>query len=268
MSVAQYLLAFVLLGGLYWMQPSKLPPGPRGLPIFGNIHQVSRTFSWKQFQQWHKVYGPVIALKLGQITVILIGNHAVTKELFGRRSAIYSSRPRLTVVRDCVGKDYGTALMPYGPSWKLLHKIQMSFLNTRKCQLYQPLQEYESCHVLFNLLSCNDFEAELYRYTSSLMFSLLYGRRFSTGNEPDLKQTEQLATTVLEAVSSGNWIVDIFPVFNCLPRFLAKWKRVGDDLHSRPDQLYEKNSTDAMGRDVWNYWGRCMKLLAIQQQGR
>ncbi|RDA87773.1 hypothetical protein CP532_2444 [Ophiocordyceps camponoti-leonardi (nom. inval.)] len=255
MSVVYYFfVAAVIIIGYCLRRPSRRPPpGPRGLPIFGNIHQISRRYSWKQFQQWHKLYGPILSFRLGQITVILLGNHEVTKELFNRRSAVYSSRPRLAVAGECIGKNFGAALLPYGSCWRQYHKIQMSFLSSSKSRLYRPLQELESRQLLFNLLSTGEYEAELYRFSSSLMFSLLYGKRFITGQEWDLKQTEELATSALQVVSFGNWIVDIFPFLNCLPHFLAKWKRVGDEFHDRRAQLYDMNVANALARPSWNW---------------
>ncbi|KAF4506522.1 hypothetical protein G6O67_006599 [Ophiocordyceps sinensis] len=255
MGAALVLFAIALVVGLFWSKPSKskLPPGPRGLPVVGNIHQISRRYSWKQFQEWHKIYGPVISLRLGQLTFILLGNYEVTKELLDRRSGVYSSRPPLAVAGECLGKGFGAALLPYGPRWRQFRKIQMSLLNSRRCRLYSPLQELESRHLLYNLLSTDDFEPELYRCSSSLIFTLLYGRRFQTGQETDLKQTEHLATSALQAVSFGNWLVDIFPVLNKLPRFLAKWKRVGDDFHNRRAELYGRNAANALGLPCWNW---------------
>ncbi|PHH84216.1 hypothetical protein CDD83_2302 [Cordyceps sp. RAO-2017] len=246
-------LVFIIGAALYWLRRPKLPPGPPGIPLFGNVHQMTRRYPWKQFQHWHKVYGPILSFRLGQITVVLLGNHEVAKELLGRRSAKYSSRPRLPVAGECCGKGFGASLLPYGLSWRKFHKIQMSFLNSSKCQLYRPLQDLESRHLLFNLLSSDDFDTELYRYSSSLIYTLLYGRRFATGHESDLKLTEELATAVLQAVSFGNWIVDIFPCLNFLPRCLAKWKRVGDEFHNRRAKLYEINAAKALGRRSWNW---------------
>lgn len=204
MSAAYYLLASVFIVYFLWTKPSKLPPGPRGLPVVGNIHQISRRYSWKQFQEWHKIYGPVIYLRLGQLTFILLGNHEVTKDLLDRRSGIYSSRPHMAVAGECLGKSFGASMLPYGPRWRQFRKIQMSLLNSRRCHLYSPLQELESRNLLYNLLSTNDFEPELYRCSSSLIFALLYGRRFQSGEETDLKETEHLATSALQAVSFGN----------------------------------------------------------------
>ncbi|PHH76622.1 hypothetical protein CDD80_1377 [Ophiocordyceps camponoti-rufipedis] len=249
-----YLLVAVFIVVTYCsLRPRRRPPGPRGLPLFGNVHQISRRYSWKQFQQWHKKYGPILSFRLGQINVILLGNHEVTKELLGRRSANYSSRPRLAVAGECIGKNFGAALIPYGSCWRQYHKIQMSFLSSPKSRLYRPLQELETRQLLSNLLSTTKFEAELYRFSSSLMFALLYGKRFVTGQEKDLKQTEELATSALQVVSFGNWIVDIFPVLNCLPRYLAKWKRVGDEFHERRAVLYDQNVANALARPSWNW---------------
>jgi hypothetical protein len=37
----------------------KLPPGPRGFPIIGNILEM-KTGQWLKFAEWHKKYGQFI----------------------------------------------------------------------------------------------------------------------------------------------------------------------------------------------------------------
>jgi hypothetical protein len=34
-----------------------LPPGPKGLPVLGNIFQWPKEAGWKTFAEWRSVYG-------------------------------------------------------------------------------------------------------------------------------------------------------------------------------------------------------------------
>lgn len=38
-------------------QLSRMPPGPRGLPIIGNLHQVTADYQERTFARWAKNYG-------------------------------------------------------------------------------------------------------------------------------------------------------------------------------------------------------------------
>jgi len=37
----------------------KLPPGPRGYPIIGNVSEM-KTGQWLKFAEWHKKYGQLV----------------------------------------------------------------------------------------------------------------------------------------------------------------------------------------------------------------
>ena len=38
------------------------PPGPKGLPIIGNVFDVPLKMPWKQFHEWSKIYGTHVLL--------------------------------------------------------------------------------------------------------------------------------------------------------------------------------------------------------------
>lgn len=74
---------------------SRLPPGPPGLPLIGNLHQAPSEQAWVTYEKWVKQYGPLVYADFGGVNVIIIGDQATAKDLLDKRANIYSSRPRM-----------------------------------------------------------------------------------------------------------------------------------------------------------------------------
>ncbi len=74
-----------------------LPPGPRPLPVIGNVHQVPKTHAWKQFHAWGKAYGHIIHLNMLGQPIIVVSTTKSAHELLAVRGATFSDRPRLVV---------------------------------------------------------------------------------------------------------------------------------------------------------------------------
>ena len=86
------------------------PPGPRPLPIIGNLLNIPTESSWLTYSQLAKKYGtfyalfPVVSLcsvfagdvmsfrVLGRV-VIILGSTKATNDLLGMRGNVYSDRP-------------------------------------------------------------------------------------------------------------------------------------------------------------------------------
>lgn len=97
----------------------KLPPGPRQLPIIGNIGQVDPVRQHPQFLKWAQQYGALFRVRFGSLNLIVINTAEAAVDLLDRRSAIYSSRNGPHFSFDLMSAGQRMVLLPYGPAWKV-----------------------------------------------------------------------------------------------------------------------------------------------------
>lgn len=195
-------ILIILLCRLYQRPRAPPPPGPRLLPIIGNLHQAPSSHAERVYHEWTK-YSPIFKLQYGLQTSIILGDYKTAHELLDKRSSIYSSCPSMLMAGQCVGKGMHTISMPYDSRYRVHQRLQMPYLNNRAAQSYTSLQDLESKQVLFELLSTNDFESGYARSAASLVISLAYGKRLPSGDEPELARIQKVADNFIQAAQVG-----------------------------------------------------------------
>ena len=73
-----------------------LPPGPKGLPIVGNLREASAKRDepvWVTYTNWSRIYGDIFHLKVFGTRTIVLNSYKAAMELLEKRSNNYSDRP-------------------------------------------------------------------------------------------------------------------------------------------------------------------------------
>ncbi|KAG5340721.1 hypothetical protein C0989_000498 [Termitomyces sp. Mn162] len=128
-SVFLVALGIVYLWRFYSRADSRFPPGPRGLPLLGNILQVPGK------------------------TVILLGDMKIAKELLEKRSAKYSSRPVIPYFRKHVDPETDIWIFAdEGEHHSRGRKLTTAIMSLVRAGKTEPLQEYEATLNIQHLL--------------------------------------------------------------------------------------------------------------------
>ena len=71
------------------------PPGPKGLPIIGNLHQLDNSVLHLQLWDFSKIYGPLFSLRLGTRLAIVVSAPKLAKEVMKNHDLEFCGRPMM-----------------------------------------------------------------------------------------------------------------------------------------------------------------------------
>ncbi|RAR08037.1 cytochrome p450 [Stemphylium lycopersici] len=119
---------------------ARLPPGPRGLPLIGNLHQAPKEAVWLTFHKWVKEYGNLVSVNFGGTTVIIVGDYETAKDLLDKRGNIYTSRPRLVMAQELICNNNHIMFKPFAEDFLLHQWLQAPVLSPRASDCYKLVE--------------------------------------------------------------------------------------------------------------------------------
>ncbi|GMI96212.1 cytochrome P450, family 76, subfamily C, polypeptide 7 [Hibiscus trionum] len=101
---------------------SKLPPGPRRLPVFGNLFDLGDK-PHRSLAKLAHIHGPVMSLKLGSLFTVVVSSEAVAKDILQKQDLVFSNRTVVDAVRASRHNEVSLAWIPVSPLWRTLRKV-------------------------------------------------------------------------------------------------------------------------------------------------
>jgi hypothetical protein len=111
MALSHFSTPAVYIGGtvaalLVWAFAKRLtarrtlpfPPGPKPLPLLGNLLDLPKEKDWLTYRAWNDRYGDVVSVQVLGQHIVILGSMAAVNDLFDKRSAVYSSRPMQPII--------------------------------------------------------------------------------------------------------------------------------------------------------------------------
>ncbi|KAK7453396.1 hypothetical protein VKT23_011659 [Stygiomarasmius scandens] len=237
-------LAFAFLAVLRFFKKSNsghYPPGPRGIPILGNVFQLDTVNPWHTFVKWKDLYGPMIYLNVAGQSIVILNSKKVVDDLFERRSAKYIDRHRFIMLEKVTG-DSNIAFMRAGERWRKMRRASDHALGARISSKYHRTQTNESIILAHGILNRPDtWLSQVERTSSSIALSLVYDLPpLQSLDDPTVIFMNNYVEHIGQVAMPGNFLVDVFPILEYLPKFLAKWKRDAEKDFEKYDDRFEK----------------------------
>ena len=207
--------------------PNKLPPGPRGLPLFGSLLEI-RHDTHLAIDRLVKRYGDICLMRFGSVPTVVISDADLLHEAFGK--AVLADRWTSEIMNALSGQK-DLVMAPYGDHWRQMQRFaNRELLSARNVE---NVRELHIAHVVDGLVA---HMAEMgdtgelvsppvltARSNSTLMFRSVFGQPEDSTDE-FLQQREALLDYISWIFSSATAtnLADYIPWLRFLPNNAVK----------------------------------------------
>jgi hypothetical protein len=153
-ALAALILYYVLI-------PSKkrsglpLPPGPKPLPLVGNIFDLppAGTAEYKHWARHNELYGPISHLNVLGTPLIVLNDRDAMHDLLEKKSTKTSSRPWSPFASELCGFGVMLPVIPYGDKFRYFRKLVHQQMGTKLiCSEFRDTQDLESLRFLIRTI--------------------------------------------------------------------------------------------------------------------
>ncbi|XP_042012214.1 cytochrome P450 76T24-like [Salvia splendens] len=196
---------------------SKLPPGPYGHPVIGNVLHLGPK-PHRSLAKLSQKYGPVMSLKLGSITTVVISSAETAKLVLQKHDSSFSNRTIPSASKALRHHDFSVVWLPVGSQWRKLRRIcREQMFSALRLDASQGLRREK-------LQKLRDFVAErcdrgaavdvgdaAFTTALNLMSASLFSAEFARFDSESSQEMKEVVWGVMKSVGSPNF-ADYFPL--------------------------------------------------------
>ncbi|XP_030530900.1 cytochrome P450 84A1 [Rhodamnia argentea] len=129
LSAIPFLLFLGLVARLRRKPP--YPPGPRGLPVIGNMLMMGE-LTHRGLAKLAERYGGIFHLRMGFLHMVAVSSPDVARQVLQVQDGVFSNRPATIAISYLTYDRADMAFAHYGPFWRQMRKLCVMKLFSRK----------------------------------------------------------------------------------------------------------------------------------------
>ncbi|KAL1568003.1 cytochrome P450 71AU50-like isoform X1 [Salvia divinorum] len=121
----------------------RLPPGPKGIPVLGNLHMLGKN----PHQDLHRIakdHGPIMYMRFGFAPIIVVSSPEAAELFLKTHDLVFASRPPLQASKYLSWGNRDLVFGAYSPYWRDMRKLfTLELLSANKINSFRPMRKEE-----------------------------------------------------------------------------------------------------------------------------
>ncbi|XP_077345204.1 cytochrome P450 2K4-like [Lithobates pipiens] len=205
LSVAVILFLALVYSSTKEDKYKNFPPGPRPLPIIGNVLSIDMYKPHKTFIELSKTYGPVLGVQIGLEKMVVLCGYDAVKDALINHADEFSDRPLMSMFTK-TARENGV-VFSNGENWKVMRRFALSTLRNYgmgKRTIEDKIVEEAECLVqVFQSHGGKPFNNQtiINAAVANIVVSILMSRRFEY-EDPTIKKLMDLVNDNVRLMGS------------------------------------------------------------------
>ncbi|PBK94798.1 cytochrome P450 [Armillaria gallica] len=235
------------------------PPGPRGLPLIGNLLDMPYEKEWLTYAKWGEKYGDITWVSsLGQ-QIVVINSVQTAMALLDKNSLISSDRPFVAMGGELVGWKNSLGLMPYGARFRNCRRLaHQLFGSNATMKPFLPMVELETQRFLKRVSAKpEELSAHIRKTAGAVILQISHGYMIQEENDPFVNLAEETMNHFSLSTAPGRFLVNLIPFLRHIPEWFPgagfkktarEWASTLDNFVERPHQYVKREMSAGKAR--------------------
>ncbi|KAH6910660.1 cytochrome P450 [Coprinopsis sp. MPI-PUGE-AT-0042] len=196
-----------------------LPPGPKRLPLLGNLLDMPSSQEWLTFADWGTKHGDITSVSIFGQLYIIVNSTKEAQEMLEKKSSIYSDRPVMEMGGELVGWKNTLVLVPYGDRFRSYRKMFHQIIGTNASMSnFYSVEEEETRHFLQLLLKDPQHVVQHVRRTAgAIILRISHGYRVKDKDDPFVTIADEATEQFSLSTAPGGFLVNLIPQLKNVP---------------------------------------------------